>query len=204
MKCFVRQDRVSQIQNLSSEKYIIWTMLAWRIMFTSGQKIYHLNNVGLKNNVHKWSENIIWTMLAWRTLDLRMNLEGHLWMKLEWHLNEWSLRDTCEWSLTYSAVNTCQTTWLGHQLICSQTACWPVLRSNEAQEYWHTSTNGLCSKIHPGDPKGLSPGTFPASQLLWIEGWAWPASTLHSSVCQGRLASTKESQKVMDKWHWII
>ena len=120
-------------------------------------KIYHLNNVGLKNNVHKWSENISseqcwleeqcsqvvrkyhlnnvglkdtwfanesWGTLvneAWVTLEW-MKLEGHLWMKLDLQCSEYMSNNMAMPST-----------------ICSQTACWPVLRSNEAQEYWHTS-----------------------------------------------------------------
>ena len=114
MECLFRQDRVSQIKNLSSDA-------AW---LPSDQK------------------NMIWTMLAWRTLDLWMNLEGHLWMKLEGHLwiwmkleghlwmkldlrdtCDWNLRNTCEWILTYGAVNTCETTWQRHQLTNLQPNC---------------------------------------------------------------------------------
>ena len=82
----------------------------------------------------------IWSEQCW--------LEGHLiceWIlrdTCEWSLrdtceSEWSLRDTCEWSLTcrtlvietwgtlvsYSAVNTRETTWQRHQLTNLQPNC---------------------------------------------------------------------------------
>ena len=170
MKCFVRQDRVSQIQNLSSEKYIIWTMLAWRTL--DWRKIYHLNNV------HKWSENIS-SEQCW--------LEGHL-------ISEWILRDTCEWSLSDTWMNEAWGTlewmkleghlWMKLDLQCSEymsnNMAWPStnLQPNcllaSPQIKWSTRIlayfyKWFVLKNSPRGPKGTQPRHLPSfsTPLNW-------------------------------------